>query len=236
MKIENLKFKILFICLLAYWIIGLFPSATFAATSADDNWSIDIKDIKINSTLPTPMVKPDDNSNEKALKENPDLYTSSFSFGISNSLIDFGILSPTNPIYRTTNISLSGSLKNFIVLAYEDDPLTAADSKIFIPDTTCDNGSCSDVLPGPWENTLTFGFGYRCNNVTGNACSPDMSTDNFYKNFSDSSKNKLPSIIMSNEVNPQTPESQITYKLNISKTQPPGSYTNTITYIAVPGY
>ena len=151
-------------------------------------------------------------------------------------MIDYGILTPTNNIYRTTNLALSNLQNGFIVIASEDHPLAISASDTNIPDTTCDNGSCSDITSALWQDTLTYGFGYHCDNVAGNNCPVDFKLDNYYKQFSDLSTKKIPQIIMSSELPQSNAEAQITYKINTSKSQPNGSYANTITYIASPGY
>ncbi len=223
-----------------YILIYLFLSSSPACASytAEENWSIEIDNIDINSGLPTPTTRP-----KQPIKDNPTetiyLDTNSinhFSLNISNLIIDYGIISPTNSIYRTNNISIYGNITNSIVNAYHNHPLAIPASNTNIPDTSCDNGSCTQVTAAPWENTLTYGFGYRCQNIKGNGCPVDFKTPNYYKQFSDDSKNELPAIIMSNFTNDVLQETQIIYKVNISKTQPEGSYTNTIIYIASPGY
>lgn len=257
MKTVNCKLKIckayfltVFLCLVIYSIIGFqHPLPALAAVSSNENWNIQIDDININSGKPAVKKNTDLSGHirlsppagtAKNAKDDADINDLNqldfFTFSISNSIIDFGILSPTNPIYRTTNISLSNINKDYIVTAFENNPLLITKSNNIIPDTTCDNGYCSEIRTALWENTLTYGFGYRCDNVTGDSCPIEFDTSNYYKQFPDLSKSESPQIIMSPDPNLQSQEIQITYKVNISKTQPGGSYTNNITYIASPGY
>lgn len=222
-----------YILFYAYLIIGLFPVNAYAEVTANDNWTIEINDINITTNTIVKDAKKQETKNLPDPLQPP----TSLSLNISNDIIDYGPLSPTNQIYRTSNISVSSTnKKGFILTAYEDHPLLTTRSNTFIPDSTCDNGSCSEVTSALWANTLTYGFGYRCDNVNGNNCHTGFNLNNYYKQFSDNSKKETGQIIMSNHLQESNNEIQITYKVNISKTQPSGSYNNTITYIAIPKY
>ena len=158
-----------------------------------------------------------------------------FRFSISSVLIDFGSLSPTTPVTRTNTLTVSnGSAHGYSVTAIEDHPLTYLSNTI--PDTTCDAGNCTETTAAAWVNTLTFGFGYRCDNVTGTDCESGFSDSTFYKSFADKSKAKTPQTVMSGLNVGRNKEGQITYKVNISGTQAAGQYTNTLTYIATPTF
>lgn len=214
----------------------LFPSSASAAISSNDEWNIQIDELNITSEKPVPSPpknKPAKTQPQPEILNDP---LNSYSFSLSNSIIDYGILSATNPVFRTTNISLSSLNKIFMVTAYENNPLLITSSNTTIPDTTCDNGYCSEIRSSLWENTLTYGFGYRCDNISGTTCPAEFKENNFYRQFADKSKNETPQIIMSGNAGDKNPQIQITYKVNISKTQISGSYANTITYIASPGY
>lgn len=142
-----------------------------------------------------------------------------FHFSISQEMVDFGKLTATNPIIRTLDLDISSSKDNFQILTAEDHPLKAS-TNLTIPDTTCDNGSCSELTASLWDNTLTYGFGYQL----------DGKTDQGFKQFADPSRNKDWQIITIN------PHERVNYKVNISATQPSASYSNTVTYIATPDY
>ncbi|MBI2621014.1 MAG: hypothetical protein HYW63_00005 [Candidatus Levybacteria bacterium] len=90
-----------------------------------------------------------------------------FSFSISNTLIDFGVLSPTNPVTRRSTLTISNSsAPSYQVTASENHQLQVVRSGAIIPDTTCDRGNCSESQAGQWSNTLTYGFGYRCDAIS----------------------------------------------------------------------
>lgn len=161
-----------------------------------------------------------------------------FSFSISQNILDFGVITPTNPVTRTTNLTVSaGPSKGFTIIASENLPLTS--SVGIIPDTTCDNGDCNSAKAALWTSSLTYGFGYRCDPSSpsssgqANVCPSDFNNANFYKPFA-----ATPSAmsIMASNVGGVNKQSQITYKVNVSGSQAPGLYTNIVTYIASPGF
>ena len=168
-----------------------------------------------------------------------------FSILLSSGLIDFGALSPTNPIIRTVDLTThSLTVYGYSVLVFENDPLTiipptelnsASVSKTFIPDTTCDKGECGIQNADEWINTLTYGFGYRCDNVTGTDCDSSFAKTNSYKHFPDLASNDDPTSIMAG-IGSNDKAVRISYKVNISGTQTQGNYSNIITYIAVPNF
>lgn len=160
-----------------------------------------------------------------------------FRFSISNLLIDFGTLTPTNPVKRTNTLTVSnGSAHGYAVTAYENHQLLIPASGALIPDTTCDTGLCTESTAASWPDTsiLVYGFGYRCDNLSGSDC-VTFATDN-YKQFADNSKAETPQTVMSSLNVGKNRQSQITYKVNISGTQAAGRYSNAITYIATPTY
>lgn len=161
-----------------------------------------------------------------------------FSVSLSSDLIDFGLLSPTNPIIRTVDLSVySLSTSGYSIIASQDHPLQMNPnaSGANIPNTTCDNGECSHENAQEWANTLTYGFGYRCDNVTGADCDSSFLKPNFYKHFADGSNTQPPQSVMSG-IGSKNKDVRISYKVNISGNQAQGTYANIITYIAVPNF
>lgn len=161
-----------------------------------------------------------------------------FSASLSSNIIDFGTLGPTNPIIRTIDLSTnSQGVIGYSVIAFEDQPLTATSSndKTIIPDTTCDFGDCSTENSTRWTNALTYGFGYRCDNIIGNACDGSFVQPNFYKHFPDLASNDDPQSVISG-LGSDNQQARLSYKVNISGSQAQGTYSNTVTYIAVPNF
>lgn len=158
-----------------------------------------------------------------------------FSFSLSSTSIDFGTLTPTNPITRTGLLTVtSGNATGYTVTAIENHPLSNGTTTI--PDTTCDAGTCTQNTPSAWTSTLTYGFGYRCDNITGSSCATGLSNTTFYQQFASTSQNEAPVAVMTGTNSLPSNQAQITYKVNISGAQPAGTYSNAITYIATPTF
>lgn len=160
-----------------------------------------------------------------------------FRFSITGNSVDFGTLTATNPVTRTSTLTVSNdSAGGYTVKAYENHQLLLPGSGQLIPDTTCDAGTCSETTASAWSSATTYGFGYRCDIVDAtNYCVSDFSTSTFYKQFADNSKPENGQTIMSG-ITGRTQRAQVTYKANISAVQPAGIYSNVITYIATPTY
>ncbi len=154
-----------------------------------------------------------------------------FSFSVSNILVDYGSLTPTNPVSRTTDlIILKGSSEGYSVFAFANRQLTDVNNNS-IPDTTCDNGTCSQTSSAQWSRNLSFGFGYRCENSDMSGCTGDFSKADYFKQFANDSKSgQYQAIINSFD----SRKSKIEYKVNISNNQAKSSYSNSITFIAIP--
>lgn len=158
-----------------------------------------------------------------------------FSFTISSAFIDFGPITPGAPLTRTSNLTISnGSAYGYTVLVNENHPLRVNSTGASIPDTTCDSGTCNEATASTWTSLTTFGFGYRCDNITGADCNPDFSNVNNYKQFASSESAELIQPVMRGVNVGRGIQSQVTYKVNVSSAQPAGTYQNVITYIAIP--
>jgi len=254
--INDLRFKIpyLFIGLLGYLFIGLFLAPAGAQTMSNNDYKIKMQgfnaisgtttgtDYEVRSTVGdlSPEVLEGVNFKVRTGIENV-AATLPFSASLSSGLIDFGSLSPTNPVVRTVDLSVySLSTFGYSVIAFEDHPLQSDPdvSGANIPNTTCDNGECSHENAAEWTNILTYGFGYRCDNVTGFDCDSSFSNaegPNFYKHFPDISAGLLPQSVMSG-IGSKNKEARVSYKINISGNQAPGIFSNTVTYIAIPNF
>jgi len=158
-----------------------------------------------------------------------------FRFSISNTDLNFGILEPTNPVYRNNTLTiLNRSAYGYAVTAYENHQLLVPASGALIPDTTCDGGTCTESTSALWSNVLTYGFGYRCDAVTVSECATGFSTADYYKQFADDSKGESPQTVMTGTDVGTNKQVKITYKINISGTQVAGEYSNQIIFIATP--
>jgi hypothetical protein len=228
----------IFLFLLSSLLTLSLAKPALADTVSSDNYSVDVDTIDTNPQ-PTPksQVLGATNINEKDFTTGPN-YTvatsnTSLSVSLSQNLIDYGILSSTNPVIRTSKISLDNGLLGGEILSYEDHPLLSNTNDI-IPNTSCDNGSCSADTAALWNNTLTYGFGYRCESNQTNVCDPQFNTTDYFKPFSLLSQNQLPESIVITDKNQS--QASIIYKVNISGTQKTGGYNNSITYLAIPNF
>lgn len=238
----------LLICLFGYWVICLFPPPADAVTMSNDNYTIEMGDFnmaagtvsdskhKLGTTVGQTAPGLFTGKNFKVKSGFEYIYPfSSFSFSLSESVIDFGPLSATNPVTRNALLAISNAPpQGYRVFTYEDHPLMAPNNTT-IPDSTCDNGLCTEQTADSWTNTLTYGFGYRCDNVEGTDCDKSFRSQNSFRQFANKARNESFQSLMSSNKPFAKAKTQITYKVNISGTQMPGTYTNTITYIAVPG-
>ena len=160
-----------------------------------------------------------------------------FRFSISTLDIDFGTVEPTNPVTRTNTLTISnGSANGYSVTAYENHQLLVPATGAQIPDTTCDSGLCSESTAAAWTSTLTYGFGYRCDDLSGTDCHTDFTTGTYYKQFANASLNETADAVMVGTNVGREKQVQVTYKVNISGTQEAGAYSSTIIYIATPTF
>ncbi|HUV72471.1 MAG TPA: hypothetical protein VMW25_05700 [Clostridia bacterium] len=161
-----------------------------------------------------------------------------FTFTISNQVVDFGTLSSGVPATATTDLTVSaGGAGGYQVTTQENHQLMVYATGALIPDTTGDNSDISEETAGDWALDTTYGFGYT---MYGDDVPTPFPTaapaGNSYKQFADISKNEDPQVIMSSDKVAKNHTATVTYKVNISASQPAGRYHNVITYIATPTY
>lgn len=157
-----------------------------------------------------------------------------FSFAISSIFIDFGPLTPGEPVTRSNILTVSnGSAYGYTVSARENHPLRTS-SGASIPDTTCDSGTCNEQTASAWTNVLTYGFGYRCDNLVSFDCQSGFGNPDNYRQFASSESGELAQPVMHGVNVGRNKQAQVTYKVNVSATQAAGNYENAITFIAVP--
>ncbi len=233
--------------LLGYLFIGLFLPSAYAQTMSNNNYIIKMQELNPTADINVDNKPTADNLNPSIPEETSfkvrmgiknSVASHPFSILLTSNIIDFGILSPTNPIIRTVDLNTnSEAVYGYSVIVFENESLTASSSakRAFIPDTTCDNGECSTENASEWTNTLTYGFGYRCDNITGVDCNDSFAKTNFYKHFPNIANNDDPQSIMAG-VGSKDKTTRISYKINIPGTQAQGTYNNITTYIGVPNF
>ena len=160
-----------------------------------------------------------------------------FRFSITNNFIDFGIVNPTSPVLRTSLLTVSnGSAFGYQVTASDNHNLQDDRTGFQIPPTACNASDCTTANASLWDNSLVYGFGYRCDNNSGADCDPQFSTPthtDFYRPFAASPSAVV--VMLSSNVG-KNRQSTITYKLNVAGSQTAGLYTNVINYIATPTF
>jgi len=227
LKIKSFFFRFTIVSVtLSFALLTFNLPPVQASTMSGDSYTIDQQDVQIQ-----PYVREQQKPQEQTIKHfaQGDNFTvdtttpDAFSFGMSTEHISFGTLQATNPVLRTLTLFLN-SINSYQILTAEDHPLRKGTETI-IPDTTCDNGSCSPITEALWTNTLTYGFGYRLNTMD----------PAYFKPFSDILQNHLLSTLASGPT-ANNHEFTVTYKANISGGQETGRYSNTVTYIATPDF
>ncbi len=223
-------------------VLFLNPIKVYAYTMSNDQLILQMGNINSSTRPQNAMPTESEVSGQNQVLGNN--YTISFglssntkqslTFNFSNPVIDFGPLSGINPITRTATFSIT-SLFPSEVMAQEDHELVNQNGDK-IPDTTCDNGTCSEDSGSTWTSALTYGFGFRCDNLMGNLCASLFQTANTFSQFANQEKAEQEEILAKTNGSRIMQKGQITYELNISGTQPKGIYENTISYIAMPEY
>src|SRR5579872_5249628 len=104
-----------------------------------------------------------------------------FTFTVTPTDLDFGTVDPTSPVSRTNILDVLSTASGYSVTATENHSLQTASASATIPDTTCDSGLCTPSSSSLWASNLTYGFGYRCDNVAQTDCIPF--SDNFFAPF-----------------------------------------------------
>lgn len=249
MKIKNFKFQIIFLLSSTFFLLSSIVPVS-AINMSNTNYRLQMGTFntagglstgdsnKINITLgeTAPGLYSGDNYKVRAGFQ----YISSiikFRFTITEQLVDFGVLTPGTAVTRTHSLIVTnGSAAGYSVTATESSQLLNPTTGEVIPDTTCDDGTCTQTTSAAWTSALTYGFGYRCDNETGTDCASGFSDSTYYKQFPDSSKNEAGQSVMSGTNVGKNKRVRITYKANIATTQQGGFYRNFVNYVATPTF
>ena len=112
---------------------------------------------------------------------------------------------------------------------------TAGEANNCIPDTTCDNGSCSESTSGDWATATNNGFGYSLENVSGTdaAFTYNESSRTFSaRQIADQEAGETKQTIMSKSSPTSSSKVNFCYRLSVSSTQPAGYYYNKVKFTA----
>lgn len=243
----NFKFQILLVVLFVYLLtclpagkVGLLLPKANATSSSNSNYDLEIQDIDTapekKPVLPKNTNENSDTINAESQEQTPGIQsisqTGPIQFVLSTDTVDFGALSPGNPVIRSMVLSTISSSTDYQIIGSVDNPLKGPE---LIPDTTCDDGTCTEESAAVWKNDLTYGFGYSCLSLSSMLCMSAQG-DDFFMQFADISKNEKEQSIIEGWKNPKEQQAQISLKLNVSGTQKTGYYSNTLTLIAAPKY
>lgn len=160
--------------------------------------------------------------------------TSVFSFELSKTNIDFGLLTIGEHKTDSHTITISSSANyGYAVYAYEEHPLKLTAGSATIPNTTCDAGGCTSSSAAIWSNQSIHGFGY---NMSGDDIPADFVSSSYYRPFADNSLSEQMQVVMSASTRVTSRTATITYKAGADATDSAGSYATSVAFIAVPSY
>lgn len=247
-KRKNLKRMVRFIMkyffsfLIFFLVITIHNSTVSALTMSNPDYKIETDTLNINDYNNMSLNNTDENNLKGTLQGVNYTLQNGFasvdssgqlSFSISPDVLNFGTLSAGEPITRIVDLNIKNETGyHFLVSLYQDHPLRS-ERKIDIPDTTCDNGTCSELISSFWLNPLTYGFGYSCKNITGSACLSDFD-GLLFKQFPDEENQERSNTVLFSQLSESS--SQVIFKINISGIQEIDTYFNTIFLIASVGY
>ena len=153
---------------------------------------------------------------------------------ISSTTIAFGTLTANTPATDNHNLQVvSDAPGGYQVTAQEVTRLANLNYPgFYIPDVLGDSSNITHTSAGAWTSSTTYGFGYTLANVTGT----DAAFTANYRHFADLAFAESPVAVMSNVGTTNNSEITVTYKVNISPAQEPGSYETKVTYILTGTY
>jgi hypothetical protein len=222
------------------YIVTFFFFLLVSSASAqmrNGNYLIELDPLSVTSSSTTALdesnrSKESDSANPTTISIDPGT-TRSFTLSVSTTLLDFGELSPTNPIIRSQIFTITNIIQpNYSVTLSENHPLTDTSGN-HIPDTTCDNGLCNEKIVDIWDNPLTFGFGYHCENQF---CTKDFTQNKSgYKQLPDGSHGESAERVVTGGTLVKNKTTTLLYKVNVPASQPEGTYNNTANITLVPG-
>jgi hypothetical protein len=106
---------------------------------------------------------------------------------------------------------------------------------VAIPDTTCDNGSCTESAGAAWTDASKNGFGHTCRNQVNNDCVSAYANGTKFRQFADISLGETAQEFMASSTT-ATAKSRVKFRLSPAAGQAAGAYITTITYIITPTF
>ena len=165
-----------------------------------------------------------------------------FSFSVSDIAINFGTLALGIGTTDASTLTVkAGGASGYTVTAAENHPMQNS-TLSEIPDTTCDNGNCTQTQAEIWTQNTTYGLGF---NMAGDDIPADFVDATYFRQFSNLTIPENPALIMSkaqvtyyypNNAWPWESIATITYKVNVGSGIAGGTYRNIVTFTAVPSF
>ncbi len=112
---------------------------------------------------------------------------------------------------------------------------SAGEAQNCIPDTTCDDGTCTETTSANWATATNNGLGYSLENITGTDATftYNESARTFSaKQLPDQEAGESKQNIMSKSSPTSSSKVNVCYRLSVSVTQPAGYYYNKVKYTA----
>jgi hypothetical protein len=159
--------------------------------------------------------------------------------------VPYGTVSSSNAFYvgcQLLSISTNAS-GGYAMTASENRSLLAGAETL--DDTTCDGAACSETTGAAWATATNNGFGYWCEEVTNTACTDAGDSTSEHRQFACSGADAVcdpgtggeaAQNVMQASGPANNDQGRVHYKLSVGATQPAGTYTNTVTYIATPTF
>lgn len=147
-------------------------------------------------------------------------------------------------------ITVSTNAKDgYVVTVSEDDQLKRNDftcqgpnpksGTYCIPDTKCDNETCTESLSANWSDHKKAGFGFSLENLAGADAGFLYNEGNSVfsaRQFPDSEAQEEPIAILSGNAPVLSSSVNVCYRISIADIQPAGYYTNHLLYTASPKF
>lgn len=153
--------------------------------------------------------------------------------------VPFGTLSlNTFATAAHTLIVSTNALNGYIVTAIENDQMGKdAGTTPFIPDNTCDAGTCTVTTAGNWVTPAgNAGFGYSLEAVSGATVEFTAGASFNSKPFANAAGLQPPTRIMYSTGVSNDHRANVCYRVSVDATQAAGDYENMVTYTATASF
>lgn len=219
------------ILLFIYILLLLSPQKALAEVMEDGRYKLQLEEVSDSDPTPTVSKKESFTLPSPTPTPPPVRAYGQSEIVVSDDFVQFGSLSPTNPVLRQLKFSLFSPYAPFALYQQMNHELQN-DPGNTIPATSCDNGSCTTTQASLWKNTLTYGLGVRCENTVGTICPDDFIEHNTFRPLGVTASNTASVIATGATADRNT--FVLSYKLIVPGTQAPGNYQASLIYILVP--